>query len=235
MDEEEIYEVLTSALLAARLAPGTKLGEQKLSTIFGVTRERIRKVLHKLGNSRIIEVIPNRGAFVINASLYETREVYEARRIVESGILLAIVETASDAEIAGLEAHILDERAALLANDTVISSRLSGDFHMVLARLTGNGFVVRQMQELVIRTIMLDNLFKAELSHNCSVDEHVAILTALKARDARAAVEAMTRHLLLVERRFKPAATTPKECDIDAVLRAEIGRRSEPLQKADIT
>lgn len=224
MDEDKIFDVLTSALLSARLTPGTKLGEQKLSGIFGVTRERIRKVLHKLGNRRMIEVIPNRGAFVVNASLYETRELYEARRIVESGILVSIVETASDAEVAGLELHIVSEREALPANDNAISSRLSGDFHMELARLTGNGFVIRQMQELVIRTIMLDNLFKAELSHNCSVDEHGVILAALKARDAVAAVEAMTRHLLLVERRFKPAVAAPEKCDLDAVLRAEINR-----------
>ncbi|MDF1856069.1 GntR family transcriptional regulator [Pseudooceanicola sp.] len=221
IDEDAIYEILTNTLLSARLAPGTQLGELKLVAVFGVTRERIRKILHKLGHKRLIDLIPNRGAFVVNAGLDETRQLYEARRVVETGIVLSVVETASNTDLARLKAHVEIEDAAL-GRDLATSNRLSGGFHLELAKLTANDFIIRQMQELLIRTIMLDSYFDATLQHHTSISEHRGICDAIEERDGPAAADAMAAHLLKVERRFKPTATTPVKSDLEAVLRDEV-------------
>ena len=68
-EEEAIHRTLTQTLLAGRLAPGSQLVETRLAAIFDVSRERVRKVLHRLGHERLIEVIPNRDSFVSNPSL----------------------------------------------------------------------------------------------------------------------------------------------------------------------
>ncbi len=47
--EDRIHRVISRTLLAGRLAPGTQLVETRLAAIFGVSRERIRKVLQRLG------------------------------------------------------------------------------------------------------------------------------------------------------------------------------------------
>ena len=86
LTEAAIYEIMAEALLSGRLGPGAKLGEEKLAALFGVSRERMRKVLHRLGHERLIDVVRNRGAFVANPGLADAREIYEARRIVEGGL-----------------------------------------------------------------------------------------------------------------------------------------------------
>ena len=224
MDEQAIYTVLSRALLSARIGPGTKLGEHKLSAIFGVTRERIRKVLHRLGHERLIDVIPNRGAFVVNPTLDESRLVYQARRIVESGIVASLAAGLTDGQIAELKAHIKEEEAAIERGDRATSMRLSGGFHMILADMTGNGFILRQMQELIIRTTVLDAYFESDIAWSCGCDEHASVFDALTHRDAAGAVRAMTSHLSLVETRFRPRRAKPIAADLDTVLKDEIRR-----------
>lgn len=224
MDEQTIHAVLSRALLSARIGPGTKLGEQKLSDIFGVTRERIRKVLHRLGHERLIDVIPNRGAFVVNPTLDESRLVYEARRIVESGIVTSLAEHMTDEQIGTLGAHVDREADAIARGDRITSMRLSGDFHMTLAEMTGNSFVTRQMQELIIRTTMLDAFFESEIAWSCGCDEHRDVFRALAQRDGAGAARAMSTHLSLVETRFRPRRRKPIAADLVTVLQDEIGR-----------
>jgi len=71
---------------------------------------------------------------------------------------------------------------------------------------------------------MLDSYFEAQLQHRRSVEEHYTIYEALERRDAAAATQAMTSHLMLVERRFKPTMLTPAKTDLAAVLQDEIAR-----------
>lgn len=227
VDEELVYDVIRGALLSARLPPGLKLGEQRLAVIFGITRERVRKVLHRLGHERLIDVFPNRGAFVVDPSLDDARMVYEARRIVESGIVARLADQINDAGHAVLRRHVEAEHAALRDGLTSESMRLSGAFHMVLAELTGNDYIVRQMQELVIRTTMLDAYFDRGVSWSCSCNEHQEIFDRLSRHDGPGAVRAMAAHLSSVETRFRPIRCEPADIDLEAVLRTEVARRRQ--------
>jgi DNA-binding GntR family transcriptional regulator len=211
--EEAIYQVLAGTLLAGRLAPGTQLVEMKLAPIFGVSRERIRKVLHRLGHERLLELIPNRGAFVASPSLVQAREIYEARRIVEGGIVgrLAGRLTAEQAET--LRAHGKRERKALKSGDRALSIQLSGEFHRLLADCVGSPFVVRELQELVSRTSMLVAFFEPAASSECACEEHEEIAQALAQGDAAKALKSMHVHLSLIETRLTPKQTPASGLD----------------------
>ncbi|MDB5817223.1 MAG: transcriptional regulator, GntR family [Rhizobacter sp.] len=203
--EDAIYRTLSTTLLAGRLAPGTPLREVQLAEVFGVSRERIRKILLRLGTNRLIEQIPNRGAFVAAPSLEQARDIYEARRILEGGIVGHLAPSLSEQGIAELSAHLELEEAALEAGDRAESVRLSAEFHIILARATGSEFVVQQLQELVSRTSMLVALFESARSSHCACEEHRAIFTPLIAGDGAGAMKAMQVHLSLVETRLRPS------------------------------
>jgi DNA-binding GntR family transcriptional regulator len=218
-DEEAIYGVISSALLAGRLTPGTPLRETALAEVFGVSRERIRKILQRLGTHRLIELVPNRGAFVAAPSLEHARDIYEARRILEGGIVGHLAPGLAPQELNRLQAHIESEMAALEAGDRAESVRLSGAFHMLLAEATGNKFIVQQMQELVSRTSMLVALYEAASAAQCACEEHRDIFTSLVKGDGAGASRAMRTHLSLIETRLRPVGIAPSR-DAVATLRA---------------
>jgi DNA-binding GntR family transcriptional regulator len=203
-EEESIYQVIAATLLAGRLAPGTQLVEMRLAALFGVSRERIRKVLQRLGHERLLEMIPNRGAFVASPNLAQAREIYEARRIVEGGIVGRLAGRLTAAQAQDLAQHGKRELEALRRDDRVMSIRLSGEFHVLLAEATGSPFVIRQLQELVSRTSMLVAFFEPAAASSCGCEEHGEISGALIAGDAARAIRAMHAHLSLIETRLTP-------------------------------
>ena len=222
--EAAIYEIMAEALLSGRLGPGAKLGEEKLAALFGVSRERMRKVLHRLGHERLIDVVRNRGAFVANPGLSDAREIYEARRIVEGGIAWYLAARLSGDQLATLRRHFALEQRAHRNGNRADAIRLSGAFHAVLAQMTDNPLIVRQMHELVSRTSMLVALFEEETAPGCGVDEHEAIVGALATGDPAQAARAMITHLSLVETRLRAPRMPIPAPDVERSLRA--GMRS---------
>jgi DNA-binding GntR family transcriptional regulator len=229
--EELIYQTLAKTLLAGRLVPGTQLVETRLAAIFGVTRERIRKVLHRLGHERLLEVIPNRGAFVANPTLDQAREIYEARRIVEGGIVGRLAGRLTAPQAAALRAHAKQELAALKRGDRALSIRLSGQFHTLLAECADSPLVLRQLQELVSRTSMLVAFFEPAASSECACEEHEEILGALLKADAGRAIKSMHTHLSLIETRLTPRAVADSDCDAEAELRRAWAVATRPARR----
>lgn len=216
--EQAIHQTLSQTLLAGRLAPGSQLVETRLAQIFGVSRERVRKVLHRLGHERLLDLIPNRGCFVSNPTLAQAREIYEARRIIEGGIAGRLAGRLSAEQLAALQAHGQREHEALHAQDRPRSIQLSGEFHLLLAGFADSPFVLRELQELVSRTAMLVAFFEPAHSSACACEEHEDIVRALAQGDAARAMKAMHVHLSLIETRLKPRAPTGHAPDAEAEI-----------------
>jgi len=221
--EDAVYDTLSRALLAGALAPGAPLRETALAEVFGVSRERIRKILLRLGTNRLIEMIPNRGAFVAAPSLEQARSIYDARRILEGGIVAHLAQNAGAEALRRLDEHMERE---LAEGDRATSVRLSADFHMILAEATGNTFILQQMQELVSRTSMLVAMYEAPHSAQCACDEHRDIFTSLLKGDGGGAARAMRSHLSLVETRLRPGAAAPSQDVVGVLLRMWAGQRA---------
>ena len=59
-----VYDGIHRAILEQRLPPGTKLGEESLSSLFDVSRARVRRILLRLAHDKSVKLRPNRGAYV---------------------------------------------------------------------------------------------------------------------------------------------------------------------------
>src|SRR6202451_4819242 len=99
--DDGVHAALSRALFEGRLTRGAKLPEHRLASIFNVSRERIRKVLHCLVAERRLEAIPQRGVFVPNPSPEEIRTVYQAHRVFEAGGLVGVADTPQEGNLGG--------------------------------------------------------------------------------------------------------------------------------------
>ena len=82
LGEEEIVERIFEAIIDQRLPPGTKLSEAALCEAFGVGRMRIRHSLLLLSSREVVDLLPNRGAFVASPSAEQAREVFEKEYLI---------------------------------------------------------------------------------------------------------------------------------------------------------
>ena len=216
--EEAIYRRLLAAIFEHRLPPGAKLGEDRLAAIFGVSRARIRRVLPRLAHERLVTLEPNRGAFVAKPTVGEARDIFDARRLIEPGILSRFIEVAGRAGVARLRQHVQAERRARAADDKQAIVRLSGEFHVLMAEMAGNAMLAKTMRELALVTCLIIALFDAPAMPHCRSDEHGEIVDAVAAGDRARAVRLMLEHLNHVEEGLDLDNEQPVQLDLEAAL-----------------
>jgi DNA-binding GntR family transcriptional regulator len=217
--EDDIYDRLLSAIFEHRLPPGTKLGEEALAAIFGVSRARIRRVLPRLAHEGVVALEPNRGAFVAKPTVAEAREVFEARRIIEPGIVERLVRSPERrTAVARLRQHVAAERRARQEDDVRAIVRLSGEFHTVLADMAGNAVLAKSMRELATRTCLVIALYDKPAMPSCLGEEHADIVDALAAGEGARAAKLMVEHLHHVERNLDLSITEAAPVDLEAAL-----------------
>ena len=213
-----IYQRILGAILEHRLPPGTKLGEEKLAAVFGVSRTQVRQALARLTHDRIVTLIANRGAFVSSPTVAEAREVFDARRLIEPDLVGRVARTATIADVRRLRDHVALESDARRANDKRAIIRLSGDFHQIIADLAGNSFLSRTMRELESLTCLVIILYDAPDVPSCPYDEHTGITDAIEAHDPERAATLMLEHLDHVERSLELTPPGNDEIDFAAVF-----------------
>lgn len=195
LGEEEIVERIFEAVIEQRLPPGTKLSEAALCEAFGVGRMRIRQSLLLLASREIVELQPNRGAFVASPTPEQAREVFVARLAIEPNVARLAVDKAAATDLAMLEEHLKLEEAAHASGLRHEEIRLSGQFHVQLAQIAANSVLQRMVKELVTRTSLIIGLFGRKGVSNCRDEDHAEILEALRSRDADCAARLMASHL----------------------------------------
>jgi DNA-binding GntR family transcriptional regulator len=216
---DEIYERIYVAILEHRLQPGTKLGEERMADIFGVSRARIREVLARLAHEQIVELFPQRGAYVAKPTIEQARDVFEARRLIEPAVLRRLVDTNTPEKVQRLRQHVELEADARRRNDKRAVIRLSGEFHTLLAELAGNSSLARSMRELCMLTCLTIFLYDAPTSQSCRDDEHQAIIDAVARRDSAKAEGIMLEHLDHIEGSLQLDQGNG-EADLEAIFRS---------------
>ena len=194
-EEEAIVEKIYAALINQRLAPGTKLSEALLCEAFRVGRMRVRRVLLLLANRELVDLQPNKGAFVARPTPKQAQEVFEARLLIEPSLARIAASNVKAKDLKVLEKHLIKESAAHASGDRHEAIRLSGEFHGYLAELSNNAVLVRVVKDLITRSSLIIGMFGEKGVINCRDDEHAGIIQALRAGDSPRAESLMRHHI----------------------------------------
>ena len=191
----EIADRIVDAILAGRLAPGQRLGEQALADLFGCSRTLVREAMARLSARGMVEVNARRGWFVVQPSLDEAREAFGARQALETGLLHGLGGPLPKPAIRKLKAHVAREQAAIAADDAPERSWLLGDFHVCLAECAGNSLLADIVKDLTARTTLIATLYQSTHAASESCAEHGQIVAALEAGDLPHAIALLRAHI----------------------------------------
>lgn len=211
---------IAAEIAARKLPPGTKLREEALCRLYSVSRTKIRAALLILSKDKLIDIVPDKGAFVAQPSETEAREIFAARRIIEAALAREFVAKARPADYRMLERHLKLERSALSGDNSQKRSQLLGDFHVLLADIAGNQVLKEILSELVGRSSLITMLYQSDRDAVCSSDEHGQFLDAAKSGNADRAVALILEHLDHVEAalQFDGQAEARKKDLVSALL-----------------
>jgi DNA-binding GntR family transcriptional regulator len=216
--DAEIRRRLTLAIADNRLPPGTKLGEENLAAFFRVSRSRIREILRDLARERLVTILPNRGAFVATPSVDETRQIYQARRVIEGAIIGPVIERITPAQLEELRAKVAEEEEAWTRDDRLQAIRCSREFHLRLAQFGGNQILSDTLETILSRGSLAAALYGERHNPGCMCHDHFVIVDALQSGNVAEAERLMSDHLKQVENRMR-LEEDPEEVSIEDALR----------------
>ncbi|WP_439104741.1 GntR family transcriptional regulator [Celeribacter marinus] len=193
---DQLFEKLELAIHEHQLAPGTKLGEDDIAEIYGVSRTTVRAAFQALSHQRLIEHKRNRGAFVAQPTVQDAREVFEARALLEPRTAYSAALRATPDDIIKLQAHIDAEHAALHAGQHGHALYLSGQFHIEIARIADQDTIAAFITQLISRSSLIIALYWQRRAAMCESHAHDALIAALANHDGARAEELMKNHLL---------------------------------------
>lgn len=193
---DDAYRVLKWKILSMELPPGTWLNELGLVKSIGFSRAPIHQALHRLQSDGLVEIRPRKGALVRVWSPEDIEHLIEARIPLETAVVRLASARASDAEIAQLNERLAQGPVLLAASDREGLVMLDHLFHQSLARFARNPVLGELVENIHHRSMLLWYLpVSSHHEYGQVITQHQTILDAIAARDADAAVRAMTNHL----------------------------------------
>lgn len=200
----KVYEILKSKILSGEYSPSESLPEQELSSRYNVSRNTLKKALLMLENESLVVIENNKGAKVRSYSMDEVLEFLELRANLEGFIIRKTVPVISEANITELENILSIMKDYHEKKELLLYSQTNLRFHKLVYDACPNKTAVvvtlqlkNQMAKYNTKTILIPGRDVQ------SLNEHTAILEAIKNRDAELAEALMIRHVLNVRKTFQ--------------------------------
>ena len=228
---ERITRELETRLIEGVWSPGERIpSERALATSLGVARSTMRAALQRLIARGLLKTRAASGVYVsdrLQTGLIspwrqlvgdhpELRpDMLEFRLMLEGTTAYLAAVRATDEDLARIGELVDGLVAAHAHGDTVLESRLDGDFHTALANASHNA-MLRHLQGSVVKMlyehISLNNAGLTELREQASetiLAQHLALWEAIRTRQPDEARRIMREHIGFVWRKLEPESPVP--------------------------
>lgn len=198
--EELVYTKIKLSIYSRFIRPGSQLVEAAIAKKLNVSRTPVRAAIKKLEHEGYVQVIPNRGAFVIKPTAEEMKDAYSVRLLLEKQSAGLAAERIRKEDIEKLYKLIDEEKRIFDHRDTDSYYKMNDSFHFLIAEASQNKLLLEYVKDIISRTTIYVVLFDPldTLKINPSVEEHIAIVRALESGNKLEAEKAMEKHLTSV-------------------------------------
>ncbi|MBT6095222.1 MAG: GntR family transcriptional regulator [Rhodospirillaceae bacterium] len=193
---QQIYNALRHRIIHFNLSPGANLAKGELAAEFGVSPTPVREALLRLSDEGLVDIFPQSRTTVSLIDVQHAREVHFLRLSVEVEVVRVLAETISAEQLAELDNWIRRQLTELEAGDETAFKIADNNFHEDMFRYAGVLGLTHLIDARRGHYDRIRGLFLHEHGRRETVvEEHLAIMAALKAADPIAAEAAVRVHL----------------------------------------
>ncbi|MHC1750323.1 MAG: GntR family transcriptional regulator [Cellulosilyticaceae bacterium] len=197
---EVIAETLKEGILHGKFKGGAQLKQDEIAKQFNVSLIPVREALIQLEAKGLVKCIRNKGTIVTNLSVEEMQELFEVRKILETGIIKSLPDV--------LEVEKLDKMKFLLTkmekeNDIFMLERHNRLFHELLCDMANNSQINQIYQNLFVRVERyLMYMYYFTTDKTCGLEDHHMIVELLEKRDSEALLLHSKNHIDVAHQAF---------------------------------
>ncbi len=200
---EQAYLAIKEAIIKNDLQPNETLTEEGLAFQLGISRTPIRAALEKLAYQRLVVMKKGRNAAVARFTKKDLEKVFDIRLALDPLIARKVTVNFSTKKGQILEANLREQSEAMEGQDFDLYIKKDYDFHVTLAKFAENELlydIIVNVSTQVMRFLILST--SLEKSSSTALEEHRAILHALRKGDPELAEKEARVHVLRVMDRF---------------------------------
>lgn len=182
---QRVVDIATTAISDGILQPGEQLSEVRISEVLNVSRNTFRQASMVLASRHLIDLVPNRGAFVKVPTQEEVFDIFTLRRAIESTALV-LIEPGEQPE---LRQHVENAKEA---RDERNAPKLAAEnhlFHRGLVALAQSPRLNEQMETILAEMRLIFFTMSGEPDfHSSFVDDNGHLLDLVEAGETDEAV-----------------------------------------------
>lgn len=217
---QHLVDAITTAIVARRLPPGTRLPERELGDIFGVSRTLVRAAVAELKTHGLVEATGPKTTIVAQPSVEDAQALFETMQVLESGAVQRLSGQLKPKQLTHLRRHAAREVQAQRKQDWLLANQLGRAFHTELVAQLGNPILSQVFESLLTREAVISALYNTEFDYDHLHDEHLELLDHLEAGRTAEAQALVVEHWTLVVKGYRIESTDPGSLDLAAALQA---------------
>ena len=195
-----VFRRLRNDILSGVSKEHDELRETTIGEELGVSRTPVREALRQLELEGLVTIVPNKGAYVTGISKKDVHDIYKIRSMLEGMCARWATRYITPEQIGELEEVILLSEFHLKRKNeekAVQVSELDGKFHKVLYEASNSRILEHVLSDFhkyvqMARTHSVESRERAEKS----IEEHRAILEAIKGKDEDQAERLANAHVM---------------------------------------
>ncbi|BES83717.1 GntR family transcriptional regulator [Pectobacterium araliae] len=193
---QQIYRVLRKDIVECTIPPGKLLSEKEISVRFDVSRQPVREAFIKLAEAGLVQIMPQRGTFVMKISEQRVADARFIRQALECAIVRRAAEMVTDRQLLTLEHNLRRQELAAQNNQVREFLSLDDSFHQLLTQIANCPLAWETIESIKATMDRVRFLSLSQISPPPNlIQQHYLIFSALKARDPDAAEKAIREHL----------------------------------------
>lgn len=194
---DRVFGMLYDAVITIKLPPGSKVSEVEIAKQLEVSRQPVRDAFFRLSNLGFLLIRPQRPTLITQISLRAIQDAVFTRTALEVECLYEATAKNRKALTQALSANI-DEQKLSLGKKTADFHALDEAFHELICSSAGRDHVWNLIREQKAHLDRLRFLSLSEARQQFVIDEHTAILEAIKNSDDRRADALLRAHIAAV-------------------------------------
>jgi DNA-binding GntR family transcriptional regulator len=196
INRNDVIDSLRGRITNFEIEPGQPLSESVVAQEFEISRTLVREILRKLESEYLLEIYPNRGAFVTDMSLHYIEEIFQMREAIEGMAARIAAERIPCEEMERLRVKLKEHSTR---KDTSYEEAVSaGDaLHSLILDKANNKPLKNTMRFLNYHFLRIRNFLAS--NHHVATEgdlpEHLEIIDAILGGNGSLAEKAMRNHI----------------------------------------
>lgn len=192
---QHALEGLRHAIVAGRLRPGARIGQDEFAGQLGVSIAPVREALRILEQEGQVTYLPRRGYFVTTLEIADLEEIYGLRAVLEARAAQRSLESLDGPGLAEIELAAQEFVAAVETGDVLAELAANRRFHLAILDSRDQPHTMRLIRALWDSTEAYRALYyNLEAERRNAVTAHELILTALREGDGEQLVAELAAH-----------------------------------------